>query len=54
MVLPSIGTKKDKKTETPKAVFASGVSVIVVPINIIIGVYKNEKNENGYQITLIL
>lgn len=38
MVLPSIGTKKDKKTKTPKAVFASGVSVIVVPMNIIIGV----------------
>lgn len=38
MVLPSIGTKKDKKTKTPKAVFASGDFAIVVPMNIITGV----------------
>lgn len=43
MVLPSMGTKKAKKTKTPKAVFASGVFAIVVPMNIIIGVIKMKR-----------
>lgn len=37
---------KRQKTKTPKADYASGASAIVLPMNIIIGVLQNEKNEN--------